>query len=105
MSFTDCLISLSIINSKTHKKNRNRDIDTWNGLAAVSGEGGTRWKKVKGLDKEHICMAHRHRQQCDDSPREVMTRAGWRWAQGKNGDNCSSVHNTNKGKITFIKEI
>ena len=25
---------------------------------------------MKGLDKEHVCLTHRHRQQCGDGQRE-----------------------------------
>ena len=65
------------------RQNRNKDIETWNRLTAVRGEwgGGTGWKKPKELDKEQICMTHRHKQQCGDGQRGRGAGAGWR--QGK----------------------
>ena len=35
---------------------------------------------MKGLAKEHICITHRHRQQCGDGQREGGTE--WRRAKG-----------------------
>ena len=45
---------------------------TQNRLTAVRGEGesGTGRKTLKGLVKEHICIIHKHRQQCGDGWRE-----------------------------------
>ena len=52
---------------------------------------------MKGSSKGHICLTHRHRQQCGDGQRE----RGWGWGEvgkgGGNGDICNSVNNKNKG--------
>ena len=34
---------------------------------------------MKGLAKEHICMTHRHRQQCSDG---YIVGKGWEWGAG-----------------------
>ena len=65
-------------------------------------DGRTGWKRVKGLGKEHLCVTHRHRQQCSDSLREGRTRTGWRWAKGEIGDICNSVNNKNKEKTKYL---
>ena len=38
---------------------------------SCQSRGGTGWKRVRGLAKEHTstCLTHRHRQQCGDSQR------------------------------------
>ena len=36
----------------------------------------------KGSSKEHICIIHRHRQQCGDGQQEGGVEAEWRWAKG-----------------------
>ena len=63
------------------------------------GEGRTGCKKVKGLAKEHICMTHSYRQQCDEGQRE---RRGRGWVEvgkvAQNGDMYSNVNNKNKEK-------
>ena len=54
---------------------------------------------MKGLAKAHVCVTHRHRQQCGDGQREGgmvglgggEPRMGW-----GHGDICSSVNNKNK---------
>lgn len=52
-------------------------MDTWSRLTGVKGEGG--WgdwiNKVKGLAKEPIGIAHRHRQWCGEG--QGKGRQGW----------------------------
>ena len=40
--------------------------------------------KVKGLDKEHVCITHRHRQQCGDGQREGSK--AWKKVGAKEGE-------------------
>ena len=70
---------------------------TWNRLKAVRGERcwGHWMKEVKRLAKQHICMTHRHRQQCGDGQR--AGGGGQRQGVG-NGDTCNSANNKNKVK-------
>ena len=69
------------------EQNRNRGIDTWNRLTTVRGEGGTGWKKVKELAKEHICITHSYRKQCGDD------------GGGEKMGTCNSINNKIKFKI------
>ena len=52
-------------------------MDTWNGLADLRGERGK--GDSKRLTKKHICIAHEHRQHCDESQ-------SWGWVEGAEGD-------------------
>ena len=49
----------------------------------------------KGLAEEHMCISHRHRQQCGNSQKE-KSRSWCRWAREGNGDICNSVNGKNK---------
>ena len=51
-------------------------------------------KERKGLAKEHICITHRHRQQCGDGQREE----GEVGKGCENRDICKSVDNKNTVK-------
>ena len=71
------------------------------------GRGGTGWKKMKVLTKEHIFITHRHRPQCGDGQ-----RGGWEakvgqemGKQGEKGDICNSVNNKNELKIKYLEKI
>ena len=79
--------------NKINKQNRIKDIETWNRLTAVrgEGEGGTGWK-MKGLAKEHICMTHGHGQPCGDCLREWEGGLGGGGQRGGNWDNCNGIN-------------
>ena len=52
--------------------------------------------------KEHICVTHRHRQQCDDGQRRGEQGLGGGGQSGGNGDSCNSGSNKNKENIKII---
>ena len=59
-------------------------------LTAVEEGGRGDWmKEGEGSAKEHICITHRHRQQCDDGLREGRVEG---WVEvSKRGENGTTV--------------
>lgn len=54
-------------------------------------------KKVKELDREHMCITHRPRKQCGDGQREGhWGPSGGGQRGGGNGDIYNNVNNKNK---------
>ena len=53
---------------------------------------------MKGLGKEHICMTHRHRQQCGDGHTVVQGLNGGGQRKREDGDIYNSVKNKYKEK-------
>ena len=51
---------------------------------------------MKGLAVEHICITHRHRQQCGDGQRKGELEAGGGAKWGGYGDICNNVNNKNE---------
>ena len=54
--------------------------------------------------KEHVCVTHRHRQQCGGGQREGGQALGTGGQKGGSGDICTSVNNKNKNKKFYIKK-
>ena len=48
-----------------------------------TGEGGTGWKQLEGLVKEHTCTIHGHRQQCGDREKRWWGLGGGGQMMGK----------------------
>ena len=73
------------------------------------GRGGSGWEKMKGLDKEHVCLTHRHRQQCGDGQRDRGRGSGRKEQRGTMWGYlciCNSVNNKNlKKKQNFKKDL
>ena len=49
-------------------------------------------KKVKALSRQHVCTAHRPRQQSTNGLRERGARAGWRCQKGESKDNSNNIN-------------
>ena len=62
--------------------------------AVIKERGGeTGGKNVKGLVKEHICVTHRHRQQCGEGQGEGGCGLGRDRQSGRGGNICNNVNN------------